>query len=262
MNLDRANEKFDTLSFIMAFEGGEIETEDELLEGFQHLVDSGLAWQLQGSYGRAAAAMIEAGMIADPRQHRQRLRSSLVAGFESYPDACPLPPDGDEIQRLATALSKLPKLGETQAQAAERVRAGTLGRVYGGDPALIHIKDGTRADVGADLATALESMMRANALADGTRTAEAAMSQDLCPGCYMVALYDAAVTLAQRNGQSLLELSRSMAQAFSLLAERLDNPFTEEIEVLLDSEPTQQPTVSEWNAAKHNGFMFPHMEAI
>lgn len=30
-------------------------------------------------------------------------------GFEAMPDACPIPPDHDEIERLAIALSKLPK---------------------------------------------------------------------------------------------------------------------------------------------------------
>lgn len=51
---------FDAFSFIMAFEGGELE-EREIIEGFQHLIDSGLVWQLQGSYGRMASHLIEEG---------------------------------------------------------------------------------------------------------------------------------------------------------------------------------------------------------
>jgi hypothetical protein len=51
-----------TLDFIMAYEGGELD-EDAIIEGFQALVDSGLAWQLQGHYGRTAAALIEAGLV-------------------------------------------------------------------------------------------------------------------------------------------------------------------------------------------------------
>jgi hypothetical protein len=58
---------FDTLSFVMALEAGELD-EDEVIEGFQHLINSGLAWQLQGSYGRAAAALIESGRCTDPRR--------------------------------------------------------------------------------------------------------------------------------------------------------------------------------------------------
>lgn len=49
-----------TLDFIIAFENGELD-EEEIVEGFQGLIDSGLVWQLQGTYGRTAAALIEAG---------------------------------------------------------------------------------------------------------------------------------------------------------------------------------------------------------
>ena len=45
---------------IMAFESGELD-EEGVLELFQELIDSGLAWQLQGSYGRIAQNLIEAG---------------------------------------------------------------------------------------------------------------------------------------------------------------------------------------------------------
>jgi hypothetical protein len=52
--------KFDELDQIMAYEEGELGEEEEI-ELFQHLIDSGVVWQLQGSYGRQAAALIEAG---------------------------------------------------------------------------------------------------------------------------------------------------------------------------------------------------------
>jgi hypothetical protein len=48
---------------IIEFEDGEL-GEEETIELFQELVDSGLAWQLQGSYGRAAAALIDAGLVS------------------------------------------------------------------------------------------------------------------------------------------------------------------------------------------------------
>ena len=50
----------DQVSKIMAFESGELDF-DATVELFQELIDSGLAWQLQGSYGRIAQNLIEAG---------------------------------------------------------------------------------------------------------------------------------------------------------------------------------------------------------
>lgn len=50
----------DNLAKIIAFEEGELDF-DEQVELFQELIDSGLAWKLQGTYGRTANALIEAG---------------------------------------------------------------------------------------------------------------------------------------------------------------------------------------------------------
>jgi hypothetical protein len=52
--------KFNSLDFIMAYENGELETE-AIVDGFQCLIDSGLVWNLQGSYGRMATALIQRG---------------------------------------------------------------------------------------------------------------------------------------------------------------------------------------------------------
>lgn len=59
-------EGFNLVGFIMEYEAGELDEATVIIEGFQHLVNTGLAWSLQGSYGRTAVALIEAGLVTDP----------------------------------------------------------------------------------------------------------------------------------------------------------------------------------------------------
>lgn len=47
---------------LMRYEQGEM-SDEEVAKLFQSLVDSGLAWQLQGHYGRTAARLLAAGVI-------------------------------------------------------------------------------------------------------------------------------------------------------------------------------------------------------
>ena len=47
----------------------EAESEEQLTEAWQYLVDSGLAWSLQGSFGRTANNLIERGIINPPTLH-------------------------------------------------------------------------------------------------------------------------------------------------------------------------------------------------
>jgi hypothetical protein len=56
----QGREPFDVCGFCMAYEAGELGGE-AIAAGFQRLIDSGLAWQLQGHYGRMARTLIEAG---------------------------------------------------------------------------------------------------------------------------------------------------------------------------------------------------------
>lgn len=44
-------------------------TEEEVIEAWQYLVNTGLAWQLQGWFGRTASDLIDAGIINQPQVH-------------------------------------------------------------------------------------------------------------------------------------------------------------------------------------------------
>lgn len=48
---------------IMAYELGMMETDEEVFEFYQELVDTGAAWSLQGHYGRTARDLINMGLI-------------------------------------------------------------------------------------------------------------------------------------------------------------------------------------------------------
>jgi len=52
----------DVVDKIISFESGELSV-DEVVVLFQELVDSGLAWSLQNSYGRVAQSLIESGLV-------------------------------------------------------------------------------------------------------------------------------------------------------------------------------------------------------
>lgn len=54
---------FDLVGAMIAYEQGDASTE-QTVELFAHLIQTGHAWTLQGHYGRAAAGLIERGLIS------------------------------------------------------------------------------------------------------------------------------------------------------------------------------------------------------
>jgi hypothetical protein len=50
---------------LIAYEEGQL-TEDQEIAFFEHLVETGICWQLQGHYQRVAATLMDAGLISSP----------------------------------------------------------------------------------------------------------------------------------------------------------------------------------------------------
>jgi hypothetical protein len=61
------------LDKIMAYEHGDLDAEATVAL-FQELIDTGLAYRLQGHYGRTAARLIEAGLVR-PKQATSKRKS-------------------------------------------------------------------------------------------------------------------------------------------------------------------------------------------
>jgi hypothetical protein len=52
---------------IMQYENDEL-NDEETIELFQELINTGLAWQLQGHYGRFAVELLEEGFCKSPNE--------------------------------------------------------------------------------------------------------------------------------------------------------------------------------------------------
>jgi len=54
---------------IIAYESGEM-SKEQAIEFFQELIDTGMAWELQGSYGRTAIALIQGNLCTGGKKEK------------------------------------------------------------------------------------------------------------------------------------------------------------------------------------------------
>lgn len=57
----------------------ESESNNQVIEAWQHLIDTGMAWQLQGWFGRTARDLIEQGYCI-PAEESKLLRAAQALG--------------------------------------------------------------------------------------------------------------------------------------------------------------------------------------
>ena len=55
--------EMDMYTAVAIAEGMQDADDEETLDAYQYLVDTGIIWQLQGSFGRVAQHLIDAGLI-------------------------------------------------------------------------------------------------------------------------------------------------------------------------------------------------------
>src|SRR5580700_2127722 len=67
---------YDSVDALMRYEAGELD-EPETIRLFQHLVNNGLAWKLEGSYGRRARDLLKAGLIQLPGNATEMADSAI-----------------------------------------------------------------------------------------------------------------------------------------------------------------------------------------
>ena len=65
---------------LIAYEEGQM-TQDEEIALFQHLIDTGTCWHLDGHYQRVGATLIEAGLIKPPERDTGLTSSNRYRGL-------------------------------------------------------------------------------------------------------------------------------------------------------------------------------------
>ncbi len=112
---------FDLVGAIMNFESGQLD-DDGVIELFQHLVDTGMAWSLQGSYGRAAKQLLDQGLIRPANSDKKDAYGNTVKGK-------PRDDEGMEHPDSPSLEDEGKGLGSYESGARGSVRTASLSKV-------------------------------------------------------------------------------------------------------------------------------------
>lgn len=62
----------------------EAESEEQVIEAWQFLIDTGLCWRLQGWYGRRARDLIEEGVCHEPSKQEATVCGAIPASMVPF----------------------------------------------------------------------------------------------------------------------------------------------------------------------------------
>ena len=54
----------------------ESKNENQIIEAWQHLIDTGIVWSLQGWYGRNAKRLIDNGIVRPPPRQQRKSKTN------------------------------------------------------------------------------------------------------------------------------------------------------------------------------------------
>ena len=76
--MPKRKSKMTDLDATMIAEGvQEAESDEQYIQAWQHLIDTGLAWSMQGFFGRTASVMIQEGLCYMPiKKQPKKLKST------------------------------------------------------------------------------------------------------------------------------------------------------------------------------------------
>ena len=118
-------DEFDEVGAIMAYEQGDLDDQGTL-DLFSHLIKNGHAWSLQGSYGRTAQALIEAGWLDEKGTQLKSLdeadESTTYDPVETAEDILEEPIEEFEASKKISPIQKIAayEQGDTQSETVEK----------------------------------------------------------------------------------------------------------------------------------------------